>query len=175
MGDANKSVRVQLPRHEQHAEWLEEYIGGSSYRAIATKHGVHHTAVLRVVKRQLALARDRRDELADHLYDIQISRYERLWEETIKALDDAKSNREVGVAQLISVGRGVLDSIAKLQGLDQPMRVDVTVTDTREVDRELADLADKLKKKALADAEQAGIDAPDLPVLDGIIESVTPD
>ncbi|KXT57345.1 hypothetical protein Y710_09645 [Gordonia sp. QH-12] len=175
MGDANKSPRVQIPRTEAHAEWLDDYISGMSLRAIAAKHGVTHPAVHHVIHRQLAAARERRDQLADELYEIQARRYELLWTETVKALADAKANREVGVAQLISAGRGVLDSLTKLHGLDQPMRVDVTVTETSDVDRELADLATKLRDKAIKDAQAAGLPTPDLPVLDGIVESVTED
>ncbi|QRY62736.1 hypothetical protein JVX90_00215 [Gordonia sp. PDNC005] len=173
MGDANTSARVQIPRAEQQAEWLDDYIAGLSERAVAAKHGVSKTAVHNAIHNQLAAARERRAELADHLYEIQARRYEHLWTETARALADAKSNREVGVAQLITAGRGVLDSLTRLHGLDQPTRVDVTVTEISDVDRELADLADMVKKKAIADATAAGIDAPDLPVLDAIIESVT--
>ncbi|MCF8610039.1 hypothetical protein L5G28_07670 [Gordonia sp. HY285] len=171
-GNANTSKRVQLNRATRHTEWLQLYTGGATFVHIADTYGVHYTSVRDVILRALAEAAAERRELADLALDLQLARYDRLWDEACRALDESKNGREVGRAQLISAARGVLDSKTKLLGLDQPQRTEVTITQTSDIDRELAGMAQALRDKARADADAAGIDAPAMPVLDGIVESV---
>ncbi|MFZ2488667.1 MAG: hypothetical protein WAZ19_11140, partial [Anaerolineae bacterium] len=76
----------------------------------------------------------------------------------------------VGRSQLISAGRQVLDSMTKLMGLDQPQRAEVTVHTVSDIDREIAGLAEQLRQKARADADAAGVDDLDTPVLDALAE-----
>ena len=144
MGDAKKSPRVQLPRTEKQAEWLELYIGGASYRQIGTKYGVNHQVILRSIHTQLEAARDRRTHLGDLLLDVQIARYTDLYRRCIAELDDTASGREVGKAQLISAARGALDSLTKILGLDQGVTINVHTENA--LDRELADLTNRMGK-----------------------------
>lgn len=142
MGDANMSARVQIPRAEQQAAWLDDYIGGLSERAVAAKHGVSKTAVHNAIKLQLASARERRAGLADVLLDVQIARYTDLYRRCIEELDDSSSGREVGKAQLITAARGALDSLTRVLGLDNGITVNVH-TETA-LDRELAALTARM-------------------------------
>ncbi|WP_353107810.1 hypothetical protein [Gordonia sp. (in: high G+C Gram-positive bacteria)] len=172
-GNANNSSRVKLNRQSRHNEWLELYAGGMSIPKIAERYEANYTSVRDVVRTALREAADLRTELSGTMLDLQLSRYEWLWAKTVDALDKSSSNREVGRAQLISSGRNVLDSMSKLLGLDQPQRAEITVHTVDALDHEIASLAESIREKARKDAEEAGVDAPDMPVLDGIIESVT--
>lgn len=170
MGDANKSPRHQAPIVERHAAWLDDFTQGSTYKQIAEKHGVARSTVHEAIGRQLGKARDRRDGLADVALELQIARYEWLWAKACDSIAKASDGREVGVAQLLSSGRMILDSMTKLMGLDQPQRSEVTVHTVTDLDREIAGLADQIRKKARADADAAGVDL-DTPVLDALADS----
>lgn len=156
MGDINKSPRVQIPKSEDHALWLEDYIGGMSYRAVGAKYGVHHSAVYGVVQRQLAKARERRDGLADLYLDLQIARYTDLYRRCIDELNSSEDGREVGKAQLVSAARGALDSLTRILGLDHGITVNVH-TETA-LDRELADLTKQMGRIINGDT----VDTPEL-------------
>lgn len=175
MGDMHKSPRRKADKAIRHAEWLDEYIRGLSLRKIAAKHGVSKSAVHQAVQNQLRAAIARRDDSADTLLEQQVQRLDWLWTQSAQAINEARDGREVGLAQLISAARGVIDSKTKLLGLDQPQRHEVVVAQVSEIDRELAGLAELLRDNALAAARDAGLETPSLPVLDGIVESVTID
>lgn len=107
---------------------------------------------------------DRNDsETADEYRELLTQRYEDLYARAIKKLDEAYRGREVGVAQLLSSARGILDSLAKLHGLQEPLKVETTVVQRDELDEEIANLVAQFK----ANASEQGIAMP-TPVLDAI-------
>lgn len=128
--------------------------------------GTAYTAVSRVLARV-------ESESAVEYRQLLTERYESLYAEVVAALGDARAGREVGRAQLVSAGRGVLDSLARLHGLQAADAVTVNMGRARDgIDEELARLASLVRDKAVADAKAAGIDDPELPVLDAIIDGV---
>ena len=73
--------------------------------------------------------------------------------------------REAGRAQLITAARGILDSLARLHGLNKPDRAeadDDSLDVPDQLDIELAELATRIKNAAL----DRGAELPDTPILD---------
>lgn len=168
MGDSKTSPRYQAPIVERHLQWLEEFKNGATYAEIAKNHGYARSTVHEAIHLQLKKAADRRNGLADVALELQIARYEWLWAKACNAVEKAEAGRELGVAQLLNSGRLILDSMTKLMGLDQPQRAEVTVHTVSDIDREIANLADMLREKARADADAAGLDDVETPILDAL-------
>lgn len=150
MADKKNSPRVQIPMVNRHAEWLDMYTRGHTYRDIADEYDVAFSTVHEAIHRQLDKARERRNELADVALEIQLSRYDWLYKQACEALADARDGREMGVAQLLAAARGILDSKSKLLGLDQG--VTVTVHSESILDRELAELTAQMNEVIDAEA-----------------------
>lgn len=144
MGNAHTSTRVQLSRNTRHAEWCALYVAGMTQQEIADRYGVSRSAVRDAVKKALTEARQRRADIGDLILDLQIRRYEDLYGRCIEALDDAHAGREVGRAQLISAARGILDSLSKIQGLDQAATA--TVLTESQLDRDLRVLTETMQQ-----------------------------
>lgn len=148
MGDRNKSTRVEAREAEKQARALRLYIDGNTYAQIAVElEYADRAGAHKAVRSALDRLKAERTELAVFMLDTQIARYTDLYHRTIEALDDARDGREVGRAQLISAGRGILDSLSRLCGLDQNSAV-VTVRTETQLDRELASLTALMKADA---------------------------
>ncbi|WP_431818626.1 hypothetical protein [Gordonia jacobaea] len=91
----------------------------------------------------------------DEYRALHTERLEDLLRRSYEALDEAHRGREVGVAQLLSSARGILDSLAKLHGLNQPdrnwlpMRQQESEADL--LDAELGALVTVLKNHAMTE------------------------
>lgn len=150
----------QLRDRERARQALELRRDGKQWHEIAdalnyTDKSAAYTAVQRFLART-------ESETADEYRELLTQRYEDLYRRAIAKLDDAYRGREVGVAQLLSSARGILDSLAKLHGL-QELKVETTVVQRDELDVELANLVAQFK----ANASEQGIAMP-TPVLDAI-------
>lgn len=162
MGNKNTSTRVQLNLAHRTTEWLQLYASGHTYQQIADLYQIRKATVIEAVHNALVGASSRRAEAADHLLELHLERLERL----LRAhWPIALNTREPEAAEKAArVVLGVLDREARLWGLDQPQRVDVTVRARDEIDEEIARLVTKLKTAA-----GPGVDTP---VLDGIVAEV---
>ena len=158
MADMHKSPRRLGAIAEKQAKALRLYIDGHTYESIAKTLGyADKSGAHKAVKAALQDLTDERRELARHVLALQIARYTDLYHRTIEALDNVDEGREVGRAQLISAGRGILDSLSRVSGLDQQSAV-VTVRAESQLDRELAALTAMMKAPQLPAAE-SGDDA----------------
>lgn len=158
MGDNNTSSRSQLNKISRHNEWLQLYAGGATQQQIADRYSVSRQAVGVAIKDALKGAASRRTELADHAYELQLERLERLltahWPHALNTRDNPD--------QAIRSSRVVLDILdreAKLFGLDQPVQVEVNVRTRDEIDDELNRLANLLKTNAPSGAPTDVLDA----------------
>ena len=145
MADMHKSPRHLGAVAEKQVKALRLYIDGHTYQQIADQIGyADRSSAHKAVKAALAALTEERTELARHLLDLQVARYTDLYHRTIKALDAVDEGREVGRAQLISAGRGILDSLSRIVGIDHNSAV-VTVRTETAMDRELAALTEMMK------------------------------
>lgn len=169
--NANKSTRVQLNRQTRHVEWLTLYSGGMSMPRIAERYDVQTSSVLAVIKSALKQISQERHDLAEIALDVQLERLRLLLEAHMPTATtpDADHTKSVRSAEIVL---RTLDRIAKLQGLDEPMRAEVTVHTIDAVDAEIAGLAKAIRDRSIENATERGLEPPETPVLDGIIEHV---
>ena len=159
MADMHKSPRRLGAVAEKQAKALRLYIDGNTYETIAQQIGyADKSGAHKAVKAALEVLTDERRELARHVLALQIARYTDLYQRTIEALDNVGEGREVGRAQLISAGRGILDSLSRVSGLDQNSAV-VTVRAESQLDRDLAALTAMMTAPQLPPAADSGGDA----------------
>lgn len=170
-GDANSSTRTQLNRQTRHVEWLKLYVGGMSMARIAERYDVNQSSILEVVKLALKQVSQERHDLAEVALDMQLERLALLYAAHMPVATDTDTDHTKAVRSAEIVLR-TLDRIGKLQGLDEPMRAEVTVYTIDAVDAEIARLAEGIRGRAIEDAEARGLEPPETPVLDGIIEHV---
>ena len=96
-----------------------------------------HKAVKRVLERV-------EGETADDYREVIAARYEALWAKSWEAIESAGSKGQlVGKSQLVASARGVLDSLAKLQGLQASTKSEVTVFTRGAIDAEIEALFGK--------------------------------
>ncbi|EGR8595359.1 hypothetical protein I8C62_002852, partial [Listeria monocytogenes] len=77
-------------------------------------------------------------ETADDYREVIAARYEALWAKSWEAINTAESKGQlVGKSQLVASARGVLDSLAKLQGLQASTKSEVTVVTRTAIDSEI--------------------------------------
>ncbi|EGR8601424.1 AraC family transcriptional regulator [Listeria monocytogenes] len=83
-------------------------------------------------------------ETADDYREVIAARYEALWAKSWEAINTAESKGQlVGKSQLVASARGVLDSLAKLQGLQASTKSEVTVVTRTAIDSEIEALFGK--------------------------------
>ncbi|KJF21942.1 hypothetical protein C7T36_18350 [Rhodococcus sp. AD45-ID] len=83
-------------------------------------------------------------ETADDYREVIAARYEALWAKSWEAISAAESKGQlVGKSQLVASARGVLDSLAKLQGLQASTKSEVTVVTRTAIDSEIEALLGK--------------------------------
>ncbi|MFE5789583.1 hypothetical protein [Rhodococcus erythropolis] len=83
-------------------------------------------------------------ETADDYREVIAARYEALWAKSWEAINTAEAKGQlVGKSQLVASARGVLDSLAKLQGLQASTKSEVTVVTRTAIDSEIEALFGK--------------------------------
>lgn len=83
-------------------------------------------------------------ETADDYREVIAARYEALWAKSWEAINAAEAKGQlVGKSQLVASARGVLDSLAKLQGLQASTKSEVTVVTRTAIDSEIEALFGK--------------------------------
>lgn len=83
-------------------------------------------------------------ETADDYREVIAARYEALWAKSWEAINTAEAKGQlVGKSQLVASARGVLDSLAKLQGLQASTKAEVTVVTRTAIDSEIEALFGK--------------------------------
>ena len=160
-GDAHTSPRVQLNRGERHVAWLKLFAAGANYSQIARQYEVDPTSVREVILRSLKEVAAERRELAEHALDIHLERLESIYRAHYAAAVNVREDHAKAVKSADVVLR-TLDRIAKLQGLDEPVRAEVTVRVRDDIDDELHRLANLIKDNTP--------DGAPTDVLDAIIE-----
>lgn len=115
---------------------------GMTWDDVAAKHeysdrGTAFRAVKRVLERV-------EGETADDYREVIAARYEALWAKSWEAINTAEAKGQlVGKSQLVASARGVLDSLAKLQGLQASTKSEVTVVTRTAIDSEIEALFGK--------------------------------
>ncbi len=153
----------QIDDRQRAAEALKLRRMGYSWPEIADRLSYHdrstaHRAATRLLNRI-------EGEEVEEFRDLHTARLEYLLRQTVEALDGMDQGREAGRAQLITAARGILDSLARLHGLNKPDRAeadDDSLDVPDQLDIELAELATRIKNAAL----DRGAELPDTPILD---------
>lgn len=115
---------------------------GKTWAEVAAAWGYHdkssaHRAVKTVLERV-------EGETTDDYREVIAARYEALWAKSWEAINTAESKGQlVGKSQLVASARGVLDSLAKLQGLQASTKSEVTVVTRTAIDSEIEALFGK--------------------------------
>ncbi|URC17617.1 terminase small subunit [Gordonia phage Tardus] len=158
-----RSKQQTAALNEKQTKLLELYIQGHKFADIAKEVGYANRSnayiALQTVLKQRA---QERAQLADHVLEIQLERFDLLIATHMQIATD-KSN-PLDAARSATVVLQISDRITRLLGLDQPQRHEVTVA-VDDVDREIAALADAIMVKARAD----GVDVT-APILESLIE-----
>lgn len=157
-GNANTSSRVQLNRAARHTEWLTLFAHGMPYAAIAARYEVNESSVREVVRASLKDSAKHRRELADEALELQIQRLETILRAHMPIAVDTK-NKHAQSVKSAQIVLNVLDRLAKLLGIDEPIRAEVTVRVRDELDDELHRLAKLIKDEAPAGAPTDVLDA----------------
>ena len=147
MGDAKTSDRVQLSRAARHEEWLQLYVGGATYAAIAQRYKVTKGSVREVIVRALAEARKARAEIAAEALDLQLERYDMLYRAHMPVALKPTSTPEDAYRSARIVLQ-TMDRQNKLLGLEQPQQIEATVRVRDSIDDEVMRLVDALKENA---------------------------
>lgn len=163
MADRNKSTRHQLSNATKQSEWLQLVAGGATYQQVAERYKVTKQTVADQVKNAMIGAASRRAEMADLAFELHLERLESLLRAHWPIALNVKVDPDAA-AKSSKIILDVLDREAKLFGLNQPDRVDVTIRSRDEVDEEIARLAALMKANT-----PAGVATP---VLDGIISEI---
>lgn len=163
MGDFRTSARAQANIVDKEAKALQGWLSGMTYDEVAAHAGYSGKgAAVTAVKRAVTRRQTERDELADQAGTIMLDRLDMLFRAHIAtAIDTNSPDRYKATDRIL----GIMDRIAKLQGLNAPLQVEATVRVKDELDDEIATLVRKLKDAGPADA------LPDTPVLDSIIDA----
>ncbi|MGB3362618.1 MAG: hypothetical protein WBB10_27620 [Rhodococcus qingshengii] len=115
---------------------------GMLWDEIAEKHGYSDRGnAQRAVRRVLERVEG---ETADDYREVISARYEALWAKSWEAINAAEAKGQlVGKSQLVASARGVLDSLAKLQGLQASTKAEVTIVTRTAIDSEIEALFGK--------------------------------
>ena len=185
-GDAKTSPRVDAQLTEKQIKALSMYVAGATFEEIAraVPYSDRSTAA-KAVKRAIAAHKTVRAELADEARELQLQRLDALWRRHFAAAMGADSEERIEGGKTVRVDvyerrlkatdmlLKIWDRMNKNQGLDQPIRVEATVsTGPSDLMGEIAELSRLIQDKARADAEQAGLPAPETPAIDAVVESV---
>jgi hypothetical protein len=104
-------MATRSEREARDALILRLHLAGIGYRDIGRRAGLSLGAVHKVVKRELAKAADRRDDLEDDAITMHLERLDSLY-----AVNYAKAAQ--GDTRSAEVCRRILDSMARVQGLN---------------------------------------------------------
>lgn len=185
-GDAKTSARVDAQLSERQIKALSMYVAGATFDEIA-RSGLYsdRSSASKGVKRAIEAHKTVRAELADEARELQLQRLDALWRRHFSAamggdyeevIENGKTRRvDVYDRRLRATDMllKIWDRMNKNQGLDQPIRVEATVsTGPSDLMGEIAALSQLIQEKARADAESAGIAPPETPAIDAVVESV---
>ena len=98
---------------------LELRIAGGTYRQIAQELGVSHTVIFENVLWALEERAEERGKLSDQLVQMELERLEKM---TLSLWPRVRNGDEKAINTLVRV----MDRRAKLLGLDQPAKTDLT-------------------------------------------------
>ncbi|MFA4050908.1 Uncharacterised protein [Mycobacteroides abscessus subsp. massiliense] len=101
----------RITRAKRDAQVLQLFIAGVPYRQIGERHNITHTAVEKIVQREMAKAAKRRDYLADQALAMHVERSEALF----RAHFGNALNGDVKAAEFC---RRLLAQQTRLYGLD---------------------------------------------------------
>jgi DNA-binding CsgD family transcriptional regulator len=104
-------VTDRITRAKRDAQVLQLFIAGVPYRQIGERHNITHTAVEKIVQREMAKAAKRRDYLADQALAMHVERSEALF----RAHFGNALNGDVKAAEFC---RRLLAQQTRLYGLD---------------------------------------------------------
>lgn len=162
MGDARTSFRVEAAVIEREVKALQAYLAGMTFENVAKAAGYADRAVAyRAVKRAVARRRAERDDLADEAGTVMLERLDMLYRAHIAAALDRNNPDQYKATDRVLA---VMDRLARLQGLSEPVQTEVVVRVKDELDAEIETLVRKLKDAGPADA------LPETPLLDSIID-----
>lgn len=121
---------------------MQDRRDGMLWDEIAEKHGYSDRGnAQRAVRRVLERVEG---ETAEDYREVIAARYEALWAKSWEAINTAEAKGQlVGKSQLVASARGVLDSLAKLQGLQASTKSEVTVVTRTAIDSEIEALFGK--------------------------------
>ena len=172
MANPDQSIRTGAGRYArsvktamQDAEAARLRAQGWTYRQIADEFGMsHHTSAINAVRRAIQAACV---GPAKELIELEVTRLEMISDEVLDILQRQHPLVSHGRVILGEDGQPLLDddiklravdryirareSFRRLLGLDQPVKVDATVTETTQTDIELAELIREAQAKNAAD------------------------
>ena len=128
--------------HERALGAMKDRRDGKTWAEVADAWGYQDkSTACRAVRRVLERVEG---ETADDYREVIAARYEALWAKSWEAINTAEAKGQlVGKSQLVASARGVLDSLAKLQGLQASTKSEVTVVTRTAIDSEIEALFGK--------------------------------
>lgn len=142
---------------------LDAYLAGKNFPEMAKELGyANKSNAFRALKSALVQRAKERADLADHVLEMILGRFDKLLETHMRIATD--ESKPLDAARSAAIVLQTCDRIIKQFGLDQPQQHTVTIATVDDVDREIAELGQALVDKARAD----GVDL-QLPILEAVI------